>query len=115
MNFEARLKQLRKEKDITQEQLAKVLNYGRTAIAGYETGRNEPSIQDLNKLSSYFNVSVDYLLGKSEVRESLVKENREEYLPDDVKMIGRNINELTLEQRKAVSNIVNQFKEMNKK
>jgi transcriptional regulator with XRE-family HTH domain len=66
MNFPERLKSLRKTKNITQDDLAKILNYGRTAIAGYEGGRNEPAYEVLEKLSKYFDVSIDYLLGKTD-------------------------------------------------
>ena len=65
MDFKERLKSLRKEKGITQGQLAEILNYGYTAISNYESGRNEPSIKDIKKISDFFDVSVDYLLGRT--------------------------------------------------
>lgn len=61
--FAERLKVLRLEKGINQTQLGKQLGYGYTAIANYENGRNEPSFDTLIKLSNYFGVTVDYLLG----------------------------------------------------
>ena len=45
--FKDRLKMLRKEKKLTQVKLGEMLNYGYTAIANYESGRNQPSIPDL--------------------------------------------------------------------
>lgn len=78
MNFHKRLKELRKEKGITQEQLGKILNYGRTAIAGYETGRNEPSYNILQKLSEYFEVSISYLIGSSNLRNEKPPSSGEE-------------------------------------
>ncbi len=63
-----RIKSLRKEYDFTQKQLADMLNYGHTAISNYETGKNEPSIADLIKLSEIFQVSVDYLLCKTNIK-----------------------------------------------
>ena len=68
MEFHERLKQLRKEKKITQAALAKDLTYGATAISNYESGHNQPSISDLKKIASIFNVSLDYLLGVNEIR-----------------------------------------------
>ena len=47
--FKDRLKMLRKEKKLTQVKLGEMLNYGYTAIANYESGRNQPSIPDLKK------------------------------------------------------------------
>ncbi len=67
MEFRERLKFLRENyyvngKKLTQTQLANILGYGYTAISNYESGRNEPSINDLKKIADFFNVSLDYLL-----------------------------------------------------
>ena len=51
--FKDRLKMLRKEKKLTQVKLGEMLNYGYTAIANYESGRNQPSIPDLKKIAVY--------------------------------------------------------------
>ena len=61
--FPQRLRQLRKEKGITQEVLGQYLHYNHTAVANYESGRNQPSFDDLLKLADYFDVSTDFLLG----------------------------------------------------
>ena len=68
MDFSKRLKNLRNEKDISQEELARLLNVSRTSVTNYELGRNEASAQVLNKLSEIFNCSIDYLLGKTDIR-----------------------------------------------
>ena len=76
MEFKDRLRYLRKEENrLTQVQLAEMLNYGYTAIANYESGRNEPSISDLKKIASIFNVSMDYLLGVNDIRYPYVVED----------------------------------------
>lgn len=62
MEFKDRLRQLRKKNKLTQEELAKILNYGYTAIANYESGRTQPSLNNLKKLAEFFKVSTDYLL-----------------------------------------------------
>ncbi len=72
MEFKDRLKLLRKEKRLTQVKLGEMLNYGYTAIANYESGRNQPSIPDLKKIASIFNVSMDYLLGVNDIRHPYV-------------------------------------------
>jgi len=66
--FKDRLKMLRKEKKLAQVKLGEMLNYGYTAIANYESGRNQPSIPDLKKIASIFDVSLDYLLGVNDIR-----------------------------------------------
>lgn len=62
------LKNLRLEKKLTQEELAKVLNLSVSTISMYETGSREPDISTLKTISEYFNVTCDYLLGLSSNR-----------------------------------------------
>ena len=66
--FAKRLKELRKEKNLTQQSVGEYLGYGYTAIANYESGRNRPSYEDLIKLCVLFNVSAEYLIGYSDTR-----------------------------------------------
>ncbi len=68
MQFGKRLKNLRKERDLTQQDIANVLGVGRATIAGYETKGKQPDYEKLNQLANYFNTSVDYLLGRTDVR-----------------------------------------------
>ena len=63
--FSEKLKELRREQNVSQENLGKVLGYSRTAISAYELGRNEPSFSELIKIADFFNVSIDYLLGRT--------------------------------------------------
>jgi len=73
MALKERLKELRNEKGITQEELSNYLNVSRSTIAGYETGKRKPEYETLQKLANYFNVSLDYLLGSSNERSSADK------------------------------------------
>ena len=75
MEFKDRLKQLRKEQHLTQVKLGQMLNYGYTAIANYESGRNQPSISDLKKIARIFNVSMDYLLCVNDIRHPYIIED----------------------------------------
>ena len=61
-----RLKELRAEKGIGQNKLAKDLSLSNASISKWETGKQEPSASALLKLAQYFNVSVDYILGLSD-------------------------------------------------
>ena len=67
MDFCVKLQQLRKEKGMTQEQLAKELYVSRTAISKWESGRGYPSIDSLKLIAEYFGVTVDELLTGGEV------------------------------------------------
>lgn len=55
-----KLKTLRKAKGLTQEELAEAVGTKRATIAGYETGRRNPSLPDLQKIAQYFGVGLDY-------------------------------------------------------
>lgn len=68
MRFKDRLLSLRKELGLTQGEFAEKIGYSRTAISAWEIGRNEPSNEDMIKIANFFNVSLDYLLGKSDIR-----------------------------------------------
>ena len=61
-----RLKELRKKKGMSQLRLATDLNTTQNTISRYETGEREPGIDELIKIADYFNVSVDYLVGRTE-------------------------------------------------
>lgn len=60
-----RLKQLRKEKKVTQQDVANYLGITRPAYTAYEKGNRSPDYDLLNKLAKYFNVTTDYLLGST--------------------------------------------------
>ena len=65
-----RIKQLREENNITQIQLAKKLNKTQQTISLYENGTNEPDLDGYIILSKLFNCSIEYVAGKSDVRNS---------------------------------------------
>lgn len=65
-----RLKDLREELGLTQKQLAEELHLTYHAISGYERNKSEPSDEIKIKMARYFNVSIDYLLGISDLRNN---------------------------------------------
>ena len=64
--FGERLRMLRKEKELKQEDIANVLGCTQRKISYMEQGVTEPDTQSLVKLADYFGVSVDFLLGRSD-------------------------------------------------
>lgn len=60
--FSLRLKQLRKNRKVGQDELARYLGVGRTAVANWESGLTEPSAEKLKKIATFFQVTIDYLL-----------------------------------------------------
>lgn len=75
MKFNQRLKELRNSKRITQEKIAQALNIKRSTYAKYETGENQPDHETLQLLADFFNVSTDYLLGRSDKKMIVTKNN----------------------------------------
>lgn len=72
MNFKTRLKQLRKEKNINQRELAKYLKVAPSTISMYENGQREPNFEVLEVLADFFNVDMNYLLGKTDKTTRLI-------------------------------------------
>ena len=69
--FPARMKKLRQENDLTQQQVADLLSLERSSIAKYELGQSSPNPETLLTMAKIYNVSVDYLIrGKSEEETS---------------------------------------------
>lgn len=64
-NFQSVLKSLRKSNNLTQEDLAKALKVSRSTIGMYENGSREPDYETLEAIADYFNVDIDYLLGRT--------------------------------------------------
>lgn len=67
--FAQRIKQLRKEKSLKQQQLADQFSVKLRTYQGYEYGESYPDVAKVVAIADFFDVSLDYLVGRSEVRE----------------------------------------------
>ena len=76
MEFHEKLQILRKERGLTQDDLAKELYVSRTAVSKWESGRGYPSIDSLKEISSYFSVTIDELLSGDKLLSIAEKENK---------------------------------------
>ena len=70
-----RLKEIREDKDLLQKDIAKVLNIKQQQYSEYEIGKRLIPINYLSDLADYYNVSIDYLLGKTDVRKIYPRSN----------------------------------------
>ena len=77
MGFPERFKQLRKEKGLTQVEIAKALGVSSGTIAMWETGKRKPQFEMLDKLNTFFDRSMDYVLGVSDDDRSSALINEE--------------------------------------
>lgn len=76
MEFNEKLQELRKNKGLTQEELAEVLFVSRTAVSKWESGRGYPSIDSLKEIANYFSVTIDELLSGEKIISIAEKENK---------------------------------------
>ena len=76
MEFGEKLQELRKNKGLTQEELAEELYVSRTAVSKWESGRGYPSIDSLKDISKFFSVSIDDLLSGEKLLSIAEKENK---------------------------------------
>ena len=71
--FSERLVALRKEKDLTQAEFARLCGKQRTTVSGYETEGKEPDFALLCQMADYFGVTTDYLLGREDERATVTR------------------------------------------
>ncbi len=101
--FSQRLKQLRKEKGITQDKLAKHFNLCTSTVGNWEIGKRQPDHDMLRNLSDYFGVTLDYLMGRSDTAQ---KNPLDENLSDiDFALFGE-VRDMTEEQKQDVLNYI---------
>ncbi|MBU3112023.1 helix-turn-helix domain-containing protein [Clostridium lacusfryxellense] len=73
MRFNDRLRNIRQDRDLTQDKVSKALNIRRNTLSGYETTHRTPSIYITIEIARYFDVSVDYLLGLTDIETPFPK------------------------------------------
>ena len=74
MDLPARIVSIRKQMGLSQEKFGEMLNMSQRSVAAWEAGERTPSFSTLSDLADRLNVSVDYLLGRTEERKSAKKE-----------------------------------------
>ena len=94
-----RIKKLREEKQLKQEELAKILSISPSAIGMYERDAREPNDELTLKLAEYFNVSTDYLLGKSDIRNPELEINKDKI---NIGLSTKDYNPPTKEQQEKI-------------
>jgi|SRR5690625_1316418 len=80
--FSERLKELRKQKRLTQQEMADFLGISRQGYAKYENNQSEADHETIKRLAGFFNVTTDYLLGHSDSPELTEDEEFEEFIRD---------------------------------
>ena len=111
-----RIKELREEKGITQIRLSIELSVSQETVSAYENGKHFPSVQSLIKISEIFNVSCDYILGLSDVKNI---QNGGAYTIDEISLVSvgadpeaKLMNNELADERKAFIEAKNRLKEI---
>lgn len=107
--FSERLRGLRAEMNLTQTELGQILNLSRGAVSGWEGGKGTPDPDTIVKLSNFFHVSTDYLLGKND--------NRPQYEPGteivqelDILLRDRSLEKLSPEAQREIAGFIKYVK-----
>ena len=77
MEFNEKLQKLRKQKGLTQEELAEVLFVSRTAISKWESNRGYPNIDSLKSIAAFFGITIDELLSGEELLTIAEEDNKQ--------------------------------------
>jgi len=119
MSFNEQLTKLRKRNSITQIELANLLNIKQYVISSWETGRSEPNISQIIKLSDIFKISTDYLLDRhiiitnsenefNKVIENINKDIKDDFTKDLIKIFE----DIPNNKKEKIINIVKEIKEL---
>ena len=116
-NFSEMLKNLRKERGLTQEALAKALSIGDfkispSAVGMWEQGRREPDFETLDLIADFFNVDIDFLLGKTDKTTYIPNPNKrkdESYAKNETEkkllVLCRKATDVSEEEREDILNL----------
>ena len=104
----ANLKKLRQEKGISQQQLADIILVSQQSVNKYENHNVEPDIEILIEIAEYFNVTLDYLVGRTDKKEERQKSD----LTNDEKSLLNEYNQLNKNQKMFIFNIIENFKKL---
>ena len=119
MSFNEQLTKLRKRNNITQIELANLMNVKQYVISSWETGRSEPNISQIIKLSDVFKISTDYLLDRhiiitnseneyNKVIENINKDIKDDFTKDLIKILE----DIPNNKKEKIINIVKEIKEL---
>ncbi|MBW5448397.1 helix-turn-helix domain-containing protein [Cohnella sp. CFH 77786] len=111
MNIGSRIASLRDQRGWTQEELASSLGISRAALSHYEKNRREPDTETLSKVADLFGVSIDYLVGRTELPNGTVDPDVRRFL-DEVELSDAELLErfsLTIDGRKLTPEEARRF------
>lgn len=103
-NFPQKLREERKKRGYTQEEMAKLLAIGQSAYAKWENGRTEPTLDNIIKLANILDVTVDYLLGRSDNFSNTIVLSK-----NNMKSFSKRLKELRLEKNQTQQEVADEL------
>lgn len=107
--FGDRLKELRKERNLTQEDIANMFDVTKNAVYSWEVGKSQPSIEIIKRLAQYFGVTIDYLLNFTQ--DDVDKMEKLKTALKEAGMWDYNIDDMSREDFEKAMQIVAMLKE----
>lgn len=107
--FSERLKLLRKSKKLTQTELANILHLSHGAVAMWETNKRQPDNDTLGAIADFFDVTIDYLLGREETKKDPVIQNEVDFAGMDlypIPLLGRVVAGVPIESQENLEGYV---------
>lgn len=116
--FGDRLRSLRIEKELNQEELGKIFNMTKSRISQYETSKHEADDETKKMFADYFKVSLDYLMGRTNIREPeslTLDEELQQLLNDPDTMVAfKDFKNLSETDKQEIINFIKFKKQQNK-
>ncbi|KIN49103.1 hypothetical protein B4073_4251 [Bacillus subtilis] len=108
MNFSTKIKKLREEKKMKQQEVADKLGIARTTYASYEQGKREPDHETLIKIADYYNVTIDFLLRgeNQETQDEIFNEQARKILEDPDTLVAAADGKITASILEAAQRII---------
>ena len=104
-----RIKELRKARKMTQQQLCAVLKIAQPTLSGYENETSEPDFATFENIADFFDVTVDYLLGREETKKDPVIQNEIDFADMDlypIPLLGRVVAGVPIESQENLEGYV---------
>ena len=109
--FQERLKELRIEKNASQKELAQIIGTTNSSICDWERGRTQPGLAEIIKLCEFFQISTDYLLGRTDELGAVITPfpSTDNYTEEEKKLIA-DYRELTPPLRRMIQETLSTWK-----
>ncbi|HLS10433.1 helix-turn-helix transcriptional regulator [Lentibacillus sp.] len=113
--FGTRMKELRKKRNISQEHAAQALGISRARYSHYENNYVEPDIELIRKIADFYNVKVDYLLGRTDIADDDDEAQLQDLLNNpETELMFNDWKNMSEEERKEAINMIKYIKFKNK-